>query len=108
MPTLPPKKASQVQVKSKPAPPEFLIGSRVEPKPQTPPPPSEPKTETETDSKDTHPPPTDEIPQCNGAPGVLHGLLQNVEENLLYNQEKIKVLLNVIQDLERNKAMSEG
>ncbi|XP_048043876.1 protein INSYN2B [Megalobrama amblycephala] len=107
-PTLPPKKASQVQVKSKPAPPEFLIGSRVEPKPQTPPPPSEPKTETETDSKDTHPPPTDEIPQCNGAPGVLHGLLQNVEENLLYNQEKIKVLLNVIQDLERNKAMSEG
>ncbi|XP_067313014.1 protein INSYN2B [Pseudorasbora parva] len=107
-PTLPPKKGSQLEVKSKPAPPELLIGSKAEPKPQTPPPPSEPIAETETDSKDTHPPPKDEIPQCNGAPGVLHGLLQNVEENLLYNQEKIKVLLNVIQDLERNKAMSEG
>ncbi|XP_039510837.1 BAG family molecular chaperone regulator 3 [Pimephales promelas] len=107
-PTLPPKKGSQVQVKSKPAPPELLIGSRAEPKAQTPPPPSEPKPETETDSKDTKAPRKDEIPQCNGAPGVLHGLLHNVEENLLYNQEKIKVLLNVIQDLERNKAMSDG
>ncbi|XP_043113266.1 INSYN2B protein [Puntigrus tetrazona] len=109
-PTPPPKKdLKPIQVKCKPAPPELLIGIGVEPKPQTPPPPqSEPATETETDSKDTHPPPTDDIPQCNGAPGVLHGLLQNVEENLLYNQEKIKVLLNVIQDLERNKAMSEG
>ncbi|XP_077103367.1 uncharacterized protein insyn2b [Siphateles boraxobius] len=107
-PTLPPKKGSQLQVKSKPAPPELLIGSRAEPKPQAPPPPSESKIETETDSKDTQPPQKDEIPQCNGAPGVLHGLLHNVEENLLYNQEKIKVLLNVIQDLERNKAMSEG
>uniref|UniRef100_A0A1A8A5Q2 Family with sequence similarity 196, member B n=1 Tax=Nothobranchius furzeri TaxID=105023 RepID=A0A1A8A5Q2_NOTFU len=58
--------------------------------------------------------------QCNGAPGGLfdgravkapHGLerqLQNVEENLLSNQEKIKVLLNVIQDLEKSKAFSEG
>ncbi|RXN28398.1 protein FAM196B-like [Labeo rohita] len=109
-PTPPPKKdLKPIQIKCKPAPPELLIGSGAELKPQPlPPPPSEPKTETETDSKDTHPPPTDDIPQCNGAPGVLHGLLQNVEENLLYNQEKIKVLLNVIQDLERNKAMSEG
>ncbi|XP_059378002.1 INSYN2B protein-like [Carassius carassius] len=109
-PTLPPKQdLKPIQVKYKPVPPELLIGSGAGPKPQPPPtPPPEPETETETDSKDTHPPPTDDIPQSNGAPGVLHGLLQNVEENLLYNQEKIKVLLNVIQDLERNKAMSEG
>uniref|UniRef100_A0A3B4UMP5 Uncharacterized protein n=1 Tax=Seriola dumerili TaxID=41447 RepID=A0A3B4UMP5_SERDU len=59
--------------------------------------------------------------QCNGAPGGLllgghtgnapRGLerqLQSVEENLLSNQEKIKVLLNVIQDLEKSKALSEG
>lgn len=58
--------------------------------------------------------------QCNGAPGGLlgghtgnppHGVerqLQSVEENLLSNQEKIKVLLNVIQDLEKSKALSEG
>nr|XP_005173123.1 protein FAM196B-like [Danio rerio] len=103
-PTLPPKKGSQV--KSKPALPKLLIGSKAEPKSKAPPLPAEPKTET--DRKDARQPTTDQIPQCNGAPGVLHGLLQNVEENLLYNQEKIKVLLNVIQDLERNKAMSEG
>ncbi|XP_052005642.1 INSYN2B protein [Xyrauchen texanus] len=114
-PTLPPKNAShskQIQVKSKPVPPELLIGSKMKPKPQTPPTDPEPTTETNTDPKprpkDAHPPQTVEIPKCNGAPGVLHGLLQNVEENLQYNQEKIKVLLNVIQDLERNKAMSEG
>lgn len=58
--------------------------------------------------------------QCNGAPaGLLGGhtgnpprglesQLQSVEENLLSNQEKIKVLLNVIQDLEKSKALSEG
>uniref|UniRef100_A0A8C2X934 Protein FAM196B n=2 Tax=Cyclopterus lumpus TaxID=8103 RepID=A0A8C2X934_CYCLU len=58
--------------------------------------------------------------QCNGAPGGLlvgppgsapRGLerkLQSVEENLQSNQEKIKVLLNVIQDLEKSKALSEG
>lgn len=58
--------------------------------------------------------------QCNGAPGGLldghivnapRGLekqLHSVEENLLSNQEKIKVLLNVIQDLEKSKAFSEG
>lgn len=58
--------------------------------------------------------------QCNGAPaGLLSGRtgnapcglerqLQRVEENLQSNQEKIKVLLNVIQDLEKSKALSEG
>ncbi|XP_053735889.1 protein INSYN2B [Synchiropus splendidus] len=58
--------------------------------------------------------------QCNGAPaGLLAGKtvqaprglemqLQTVEESLLSNQEKIKVLLNVIQDLEKSKALSEG
>ncbi|CAL9706685.1 unnamed protein product [Knipowitschia caucasica] len=55
--------------------------------------------------------------QCNGAPGGLlgahgprglQGQLQTVEENLVSNQEKIKVLLNVIQDLEKSKALSEG
>ncbi|KAG7254538.1 hypothetical protein CRUP_000748 [Coryphaenoides rupestris] len=62
--------------------------------------------------------------QCNGAPGGLaggggtaagkvpprglEGRLQTVEESLLSNQEKIKVLLNVIQDLEKSKALSEG
>uniref|UniRef100_A0AAQ4NWD8 Protein FAM196B n=1 Tax=Gasterosteus aculeatus aculeatus TaxID=481459 RepID=A0AAQ4NWD8_GASAC len=58
--------------------------------------------------------------QCNGAPGGmlfgpagiaprgLEGQLHSVEENLQSNQEKIKVLLNVIQDLEKSKALSEG
>lgn len=58
--------------------------------------------------------------QCNGAVGGLldgrtvnapRGLerqLQSVEENLQSNHEKIKVLLNVIQDLEKSKAFSEG
>ncbi|XP_044061758.1 protein INSYN2B [Siniperca chuatsi] len=58
--------------------------------------------------------------QCNGAPGGLLGghtgnaprglerQLQSVEENLQSNQEKIKVLLNVIQDLEKSKALNEG
>lgn len=49
-----------------------------------------------------------ETPQCNGVPGQAPGQLQSVEESLQSNQEKIKVLLNVIQDLERTKAMSEG
>ncbi|KAK1788730.1 hypothetical protein P4O66_002548 [Electrophorus voltai] len=51
---------------------------------------------------------TPDIPQCNGVPAALHGLLQDIEENLLSNQQKIKVLLNVIQDLEKSKALSEG
>lgn len=58
--------------------------------------------------------------QCNGAPGGLlsgqagpgpcglENHLQSVEENLVSNQEKIKVLLNIIQDLEKSKALSEG
>ncbi|XP_066573237.1 inhibitory synaptic factor 2A-like [Amia ocellicauda] len=40
--------------------------------------------------------------------GGLHGRLQRVEERLLSNQEKIRVLLNVIQDLERNQALNQG
>uniref|UniRef100_A0A669PP28 Inhibitory synaptic factor family member 2B n=1 Tax=Phasianus colchicus TaxID=9054 RepID=A0A669PP28_PHACC len=39
---------------------------------------------------------------------ALQGKLQSVEESLLSNQEKIKVLLNVIQDLEKSRALSEG
>ncbi|KAJ3588025.1 hypothetical protein NHX12_011619, partial [Muraenolepis orangiensis] len=54
--------------------------------------------------------------QCNGAPGGLTGGGGGeggggggtVEESLLSNQEKIKVLLNVIQDLEKSKALTEG
>ncbi|XP_072524766.1 uncharacterized protein insyn2b [Salminus brasiliensis] len=76
--------------------------SKVENDPETKPCPSDP----------THPPLKDvtapDIPQCNGVPTALHGLLQDIEDNLLSNQEKIKVLLNVIQDLEKSKAMSEG
>ncbi|XP_041694595.1 uncharacterized protein LOC121532866 [Coregonus clupeaformis] len=79
-----------------------------------------------------HAPPAAHVaPKCNGAPGGLvlvqagvqagvpgglqgcvsgglHGHLHSVEESLLSNQEKIKVLLNVIQDLEKSKALSEG
>ena len=61
---------------------------------------------------DCHPPHTGPTPppspQCNGVPRGLQDRLQTVEESLLSNQEKIKVLLNVIQDLERSRAMSEG
>ncbi|NXJ34033.1 F196B protein, partial [Ciconia maguari] len=39
---------------------------------------------------------------------ALQGRLQSVEESLQLNQEKIKVLLNVIQDLEKSRALSEG
>ncbi|XP_031718749.1 uncharacterized protein insyn2b isoform X1 [Anarrhichthys ocellatus] len=72
------------------------------------------------DVDDTLPCKTHIKAQCNGAPGGLlvapagsapRGLerqLQSVEENLQSNQEKIKVLLNVIQDLEKSKALSEG
>ncbi|KAG8579066.1 hypothetical protein GDO81_010702 [Engystomops pustulosus] len=38
----------------------------------------------------------------------LQGKLQTVEESLQSNQEKIKMLLNVIQDLEKARAFSEG
>ncbi|XP_034782653.2 protein INSYN2B-like isoform X2 [Acipenser ruthenus] len=47
-------------------------------------------------------------PLANGGPAALEGRLHTVEECLHSNQEKIKVLLNVIQDLERSKALSEG
>ncbi|NXI63856.1 F196B protein, partial [Anseranas semipalmata] len=52
-----------------------------------------------------------EINQIHLAHGelcALQGRLQSVEESLLSNQEKIKVLLNVIQDLEKSRALSEG
>lgn len=52
-----------------------------------------------------------EINQIHLARGelcALQGRLQSVEESLLSNQEKIKVLLNVIQDLEKSRALSEG
>ncbi|XP_054647412.1 uncharacterized protein LOC129189600 [Dunckerocampus dactyliophorus] len=78
-------------------------------------------TKQKSKSLDDHTPPckTHKTAQCNGAPaGLLLGArsaprgleskLQSVEENLVSNQEKIKVLLNVIQDLEKSKALSEG
>ncbi|KAM4826762.1 protein INSYN2B [Thomomys bottae] len=40
--------------------------------------------------------------------GELQGRLQSVEESLHSNQEKIKILLNVIQDLEKAHALTEG
>lgn len=39
---------------------------------------------------------------------ALKDRLQSVEESLQSNQEKIKVLLNVIQDLEKARALNEG
>ncbi|XP_061900048.1 uncharacterized protein LOC133648212 [Entelurus aequoreus] len=78
-------------------------------------------TNQKSKSLDEHTSPckTHKTAQCNGAPaglllgtgsapGGLEGKLQSVEENLVSNQEKIKVLLNVIQDLEKSKAFSEG
>ncbi|XP_041122377.1 protein INSYN2B-like [Polyodon spathula] len=47
-------------------------------------------------------------PMANRSPAALEGRLHTVEECLHSNQEKIKMLLNVIQDLERSKALSEG
>lgn len=52
-----------------------------------------------------------EISQIHLARGELcdlQGRLQSVEESLHSNQEKIKVLLNVIQDLEKARALTEG
>ncbi|NXO16270.1 F196B protein, partial [Oriolus oriolus] len=52
-----------------------------------------------------------EINQMHLAHGelcALQGRLHSVEESLQSNQEKIKVLLNVIQDLEKSRALSEG
>ncbi|NXG55256.1 F196B protein, partial [Hemiprocne comata] len=52
-----------------------------------------------------------EINQLHLAHGelcALQGRLHSVEESLQSNQEKIKVLLNVIQELEKSRALSEG
>ncbi|KFU92847.1 Protein FAM196B, partial [Chaetura pelagica] len=52
-----------------------------------------------------------EINQIHLAHGqlcALQGRLHTVEESLQSNQEKIKVLLNVIQELEKSRALSEG
>nr|XP_015204889.1 PREDICTED: uncharacterized protein LOC107077640 isoform X1 [Lepisosteus oculatus] len=69
-------------------------------------------TSTGSPAPDAHPthagPPQPPSPLRNGAPAGLSGRLLRVEESLLSNQEKIRVLLNVIQDLERSKALSEG
>ncbi|XP_074958270.1 protein INSYN2B [Phalacrocorax aristotelis] len=49
-----------------------------------------------------------QIHLAHGEVCALQGRLQSVEESLQLNQEKIKVLLNVIQDLEKSRALSEG
>ncbi|XP_058671457.1 protein INSYN2B [Ammospiza caudacuta] len=49
-----------------------------------------------------------QIHLAHGELSALQGRLQSVEESLQSNQEKIKVLLNVIQDLEKSRALSEG
>lgn len=118
-PTLPSTNASHCkpsELTTKPASPEIQNGSETEATPETQPPKQEPKTamapETKPKLVDYQPLQKNltevQIPLCNGVPSALHGLLQNIEENLLSNQEKIKILLNVIQDLEKSKAMSEG
>lgn len=116
-PILPPKNASHCQPSdliTKLASPETQNGSKTKATSQTHPPNQEPKTAIAPETKPQlyHPLQKnlteEQIPLCNGIPSALHGLLQNIEENLLSNQEKIKVLLNVIQDLEKTKAMSEG
>lgn len=118
-------------------PPSSVLLAEVTPKSnppvlQTKPtPPKTPAPPTTSEDSETPPPALVKeakvphaTPQCNGAPGGLpagpgggvkaagegglHGRLQSVEESLLSNQEKIKVLLNVIQDLEKSKALSEG
>ncbi|XP_066198785.1 protein INSYN2B [Saccopteryx leptura] len=51
---------------------------------------------------------TDQVHLARGELCDLQGRLQSVEESLHSNQEKIKVLLNVIQDLEKARALTEG
>ncbi|XP_053321355.1 protein INSYN2B [Spea bombifrons] len=46
--------------------------------------------------------------QAHGGFCSLQSKLQSIEESLQSNQEKIKILLNVIQDLEKARALSEG
>uniref|UniRef100_A0A1A8L6I9 Family with sequence similarity 196, member B n=1 Tax=Nothobranchius pienaari TaxID=704102 RepID=A0A1A8L6I9_9TELE len=121
IPTLPPKGSPQMTNNSKTATPvmqtknQETTNASQQPSEQI-------NTKQKSKSAEDHTLPckTHMKAQCNGAPGGLfdghavnapHGLerqLQNVEENLLSNQEKIKVLLNVIQDLEKSKAFSEG
>ncbi|XP_062331856.1 mucin-2 isoform X2 [Osmerus eperlanus] len=121
-PPLPPHSPRTVEVAPRPAPPIL----QANPTPTKVPAPlvksEDSKTPPPALAKKAQVPHT--APQCNGAPGGLsgeleggvkgegkrrlHGRLQSVEENLLSNQEKIKVLLNVIQDLEKSKALSEG
>ncbi|CDQ91519.1 unnamed protein product [Oncorhynchus mykiss] len=107
---------SSTQVTPKPPPPVLLIGKKSSASAPLP-----PKTSPNPyHTVQVNPKPA---PPCNGAPGGmagipggvqgcvsggLHGRLHSVEESLLSNQEKIKVLLNVIQDLEKSKALSEG
>lgn len=118
-PTLPPKNAPNCKpsaLTTELVSPDIQNVSETKATSQTQPPNQELKTamapETKPELVDYQPPQKNlteaQIPLCNGVPSALHGLLQNIEENLLSNQEKIKVLLNVIQDLEKSKAMSEG
>ncbi|KAM8764332.1 protein INSYN2B [Rhynchonycteris naso] len=51
---------------------------------------------------------TNQVHLARGELCDLQGRLQSVEESLHSNQEKIKVLLNVIQDLEKARALTEG
>ncbi|XP_076861924.1 uncharacterized protein insyn2b [Brachyhypopomus gauderio] len=106
--------SKETKVTSQPVSPEPLIGSKTTPYTTPLLTTQEPKSKADPETKPHpevfHPLQNDmpEIPQCNGVPAGLHGLLQDIEENLMSNQEKIKVLLNVIQDLEKSKALSEG
>ncbi|XP_003404696.1 protein INSYN2B [Loxodonta africana] len=65
-------------------------------------------------TNETKPPTNQEMSEMNqihlarGELCDLQGRLQSVEESLHSNQEKIKVLLNVIQDLEKARALTEG
>lgn len=70
-------------------------------------PPSVPKSETKIQNNRE----ISDFNQIHLARGELcdlQGRLQSVEESLHSNQEKIKVLLNVIQDLEKARALTEG
>ncbi|NXO05484.1 F196B protein, partial [Rhinopomastus cyanomelas] len=67
------------------------------------PPRNEIKPQTNTEISEIN-----QIQLAHGELCALQGRLQSVEESLQSNQEKIKVLLNVIQDLEKSRALSEG
>ncbi|KAL7858433.1 hypothetical protein AOLI_G00185350 [Acnodon oligacanthus] len=118
--TLPPNNSSQskpTELTPKAASPKTQNRSEIKPTPKTPLTDQEPTVENNPETKPCSVEPiqplqkdttTPDVSQCNGVPTGLQGLLQDIEEDLLSNQEKIKVLLNVIQDLEKSKAMSEG